>query len=365
MKVFISSVISGYETYRDAASTAAKTLGHSVIRAEDFPATPSAPQLVCLKGVRDADVMLLLMGGRYGYIAPSGLSATHEEYHEARDTKPVLVFVERGTTRELQQEAFLQEVSSWKGGQYTAEFSDSSELQAAVIKALHEYELSQSTGTADEAEMLKRAQSLIPASRNANASTLFLAMAGGPRKQILRPSEIEDRGLASDITKEALFGSDSIFDTTLGSVPRTDGHSLIVEQNNAIIRVDELGSIYLAVPASRRSRNDPFAGMLLIEEDVREKLKLLLRFSSWLMERIDPIHRLSEVVVLAGLIGAGYMGWQTEAQVTKSNGTFRMGKGGEAIVINLAPMTRKRAAIALDSSRIIDDLVVLLRREIL
>lgn len=43
MKVFISSLISGLEALRDAASSGVTTLGHRAVRAEDFGATPDSP----------------------------------------------------------------------------------------------------------------------------------------------------------------------------------------------------------------------------------------------------------------------------------------------------------------------------------
>lgn len=86
MKVFISSVIAGMEDHRAAAREAAESLGYTVIAAEDFRASPSSPQQVCLEGVRDADVVVFLLGARYGTPQTSGLSPTHEEYREARGT---------------------------------------------------------------------------------------------------------------------------------------------------------------------------------------------------------------------------------------------------------------------------------------
>lgn len=62
VKVFISSVIAGFEEHRTAAREAAENLGHTVIVAEDFGASPSSPQQVCLAGVRDADIIVLLLG---------------------------------------------------------------------------------------------------------------------------------------------------------------------------------------------------------------------------------------------------------------------------------------------------------------
>jgi hypothetical protein len=94
MKIFISSLISGFEPFREAVKSAVATLRHEAVMAEDFGAQPNSPQVACLQGVRSADLVVLLLGASYGYPQrSSGLSATHEEYLEARDTKPMLVFV--------------------------------------------------------------------------------------------------------------------------------------------------------------------------------------------------------------------------------------------------------------------------------
>jgi hypothetical protein len=62
----ISSMISGLESFRDAAADAARTIGHEVRRSEDFAASTLSPQRVCLEGVRWADVVVVLLGARYG-----------------------------------------------------------------------------------------------------------------------------------------------------------------------------------------------------------------------------------------------------------------------------------------------------------
>ena len=100
MKAFISSVISGFGDLRDAAAEAVKALRHEAIRAEDFGASTATPQQVCLEGVRRADFMVLLLGGRYGDLQPSGMSATQEEFREARDRMEVMAFVQDGVSAE-------------------------------------------------------------------------------------------------------------------------------------------------------------------------------------------------------------------------------------------------------------------------
>ena len=93
MNVFLSSVIDGLEEYRHAAIAAIKSLRHTPIVAEDFGAMDVSPQQTCLDGVRTSDVVVVLLGSRYGHRQESGISATHEEYREAKERKPILAFV--------------------------------------------------------------------------------------------------------------------------------------------------------------------------------------------------------------------------------------------------------------------------------
>ena len=107
------------EQYRDLVAEAVQSLGHEVIRAEDFGSLPDSPQSACLSGVRRADVVVLLMGARYGAIQNSGNSATHEEYLEALERCPVLVMVQEIEQRDDQQRQFLEEVQRWSTGSYS------------------------------------------------------------------------------------------------------------------------------------------------------------------------------------------------------------------------------------------------------
>ena len=97
MRIFISSLISGFESQRAAARRAVTTLRHEPVMAEDFGAQPNSPQIACLQGLRGSDMVVLILGEEYGFVpAGSSLSATHQEYREARETKPVLAFVQQG-----------------------------------------------------------------------------------------------------------------------------------------------------------------------------------------------------------------------------------------------------------------------------
>lgn len=223
MKVFISSVIGGFQAERQAARRAVTTLRYEPIMAEDFGAQPNSPQIACLQGVRASDVVVLILGEQYGAIPPgSTLSATHQEYREARETKPVLAFVQQGVTPEPEQAAFIDEVQGWAGGLFRGGFNNAEDLQAGIIRALHDVTLATAVGPLDEGELARRAEALIPVeNRNQTGSPfLDLAVAGGPTQRILRPVQLEASTLADELLQSALFGEHRFFDTGQGNETR-------------------------------------------------------------------------------------------------------------------------------------------------
>lgn len=282
MRVFISSVIGGLEEYRDAAAGAARALRHAVIRAEDFGARPGSPQQVCLAGVRDADVVVLLIGSRYGDIQPSSeLSATHEEFREARERCDVLVFVQQGVDREPRQEAFLREVRDWASGHYTENFGRPEGLRDAVVGALHDLEFAKRTADGGDQELVARARALVLDDRRVGSPTLCLAVTGGPKQQIIRPADLEREELADRILQHALFGSVAVFSKNAGCDRSVFGDRLVLAQPHASILIDEMGSVRIVRPAYPPNRENQMALPVLIEEDIQAELERAVRFASW------------------------------------------------------------------------------------
>ena len=122
MKIFISSLITGMESLRAAAKEAVLQLGHEPVMAEDFGSRPHSPQIACLDGLRKSGLVILILGEDYGIKQSSGLSATHEEYREAKTRHPVIAFVQEGVQRTGDQVAFLEEVQDWAGGLFRGGF---------------------------------------------------------------------------------------------------------------------------------------------------------------------------------------------------------------------------------------------------
>lgn len=363
MRVFVSSVITGYESLRESAAAAISSLGHEVIRAEDFGARADTPQQACLAGVRDADAVVLIIGGRYGAAQVSGLSATHEEYREARESKPLLAFVESGVAREPAQLEFLTEVQGWADGQLTEDFSSAGELRNAVTKQLHRFELSQQVGAADPAEMHARAVELIPADHGGSyKDALVVAFAGGPRQSIVRPSTLESDALYETLLHEALFGRHRIFDAKHGTHRDLQDHALVLQQPDASIYLNEEASVRIVISARDPDAADPSGVPVIIHEEVEERLALALGFGDAVLGHIDSTNRLARVAIVAAVQGGEFMGWRSRAEHAQSPNTVVVSMNATSEPVGLSPPDRPRGALRGSALELATDFAVCLRR---
>ena len=87
-----------------------------------------------------------------------------------------------------------------------------------------------------------------------------------------------------------------------------------------------------------------------------------LAYAEWVLERIDPTQRLTHVAVAASISGAGYFAWRTQGEHDASPNSISMGMSSGQ---EKEPVTagRPRAALRLDRTCLVEDLVVLLRRQ--
>ncbi|MES1930491.1 hypothetical protein SADO_14614 [Salinisphaera dokdonensis CL-ES53] len=369
MKVFISSVITGFESVRHSAREAVETLRHEPVMAEDFGAQPSSPQIACLGGVREADVVILVLGERYGpFQDQSGLSATHEEYREARETKPVLAFVQEGVERELRQRDFISEVQSWASGHLRLGFDRPDDLRQKIVRALHDYELATAVGSLDPQELIDCAIAMVePVDRHrlSPAPLLCLSVVPGPVQTVLRPVEIESPALADASHQRALFGEERLLDRKAGTETRVEQSRLVLSQEaGGCVSIDENGAISIRVPLEDPRRSDAVFGGLpaLIEEVVEERLAAALAYSSWLLDHADPTQRLSHVAVATFIEGSHGIAWRTREEHSARPNSITHGFGGhsrrEAVSVD-----RSRPALRLQAGRIVEDLLVLNRRQ--
>jgi hypothetical protein len=144
---------------RSAVREAIEQLDHDPIMAEQSGGQPNSSQVACLNGVRDSAAVVLVLAERYGTKQPSGLSATHEEYREARKGRQVFAFVKGGINADADQAKFLSEVQAWDSGLHRRTYKTAADLRKEVTNTLHrwQWQLSNAAAPLDPSELSKRA----------------------------------------------------------------------------------------------------------------------------------------------------------------------------------------------------------------
>ncbi|MGV3726255.1 DUF4062 domain-containing protein [Hydrogenophaga sp.] len=368
MKVFVSSLIGGYEALRQAARDAITSLGHEPVMAEDFRAQANSPQVACLQALRSANLVALVLVDRYGQPhSDSGISPTHEEYLEARGTKPILLFVQQGVTPEPRQQDLLREAQSWQGGLFREGFETAEQLRTLITRSIHAYELAHASGPVDGSALARDAEALLSRRERDRAQgepALRFALTCGPARQILRPAKLEAEKLADAIQQRAMFGSPRIFAKEEGVEASINENALVLSQESgAFARIDDRGRIELRLPLERGSRNNRGLGSLLgvIEESVLRELANAISFSVWLLDHVDPTQRVTHVGIAATLDASDHLGWRTQAEqdANPNSGTMRMFSGLD----KPTSLDRVRASLKFDTAHLVEDLMVPLRRQ--
>lgn len=314
--------------------------------------------------------MVLVLGEEYGVVQTgTGLSATHEEYREAKGRKPVIAFVQQAISPGPAQSDFIAEVQGWEEGLFRGTFGTPAELQAGVIRALHDYELANAVAPEDPSALIARAGSLLPPepgnSSFSGEPMLSIAVVGGPSQRILRPVQIEARELREHLHQAGLFGDSRIFSGTKGVTGAIQNGALILQQERGtLLQLDEEGSVLIRLPlVERMGKSGGWSGFpALIEEVVQERIATAISYAGMAFEHIDPTQRLTHVAIAARIDGGDHMGWRTQAEQSASpnSGSISMGFGVERSIVDLS---QPRAALRLNTGSIVEDLIVPLRRQ--
>jgi hypothetical protein len=363
VKVFVSSVMRGQQEWRDAVRSAIETLGLQAVMAEDFGASPSAPRTECLAAVRDADVMILILGTEYGQPMESGFSATHEEYREALELTPVLAFVHDGSDRSGAQARFVNEVRAWESGHYTGSFSDAAQLRDSVLRALFEFQGGVESMPLDANALNERAGELLPQRGFGGSAELVVAVAVGPARAVLTASQLVDAELHRCLLREALTGTSAVLSTSVGTQQRLTPVSIVLDQHEDRRRVElhTDGSIMVALPAIRTG--SPMQALpAIIEEDISDRVTNILEFAGSVLDQIDPANRTSHFAVQVLLSGAEHVPWRTRGEQASSPHSAVMNiHPHDRLEVHLAPPVRIRPALRQQSRELADDLTARLK----
>jgi hypothetical protein len=153
-----------------------------------------------------------------------------------------------------------------------------------------------------------------------------------------------------------------VFDRTEGTQASVDGATLAIRQRNAEITMNEQGSVRVSRPGRGAGGQLPSSVPSLIEEDVQDRVAAAIHYAGWLLERVDPTHRLSREALGCRLDGVGYMPWRTRAEVADSPNRANMNLSGRESAES-EPVVLPRAALLQDLARRAEDITVRLRRQ--
>jgi len=245
----------------------------------------------------------------------------------------------------------------------TGSFTAPDELQGLVVKGLHEWELSQVGGPANPLEMVERARRLIPGDRQAGMGQLAIAIAPGPRQNLIAATRFDSESFVEELHEALVREAKPLFSRfERTEISRSDG-VLYLQQEAAALHLDETGAICLIERAAYREAGERLGIEGIVEEDLQARIERSIDVEGGLLGQLDPTHRCTSVAVCAGLIGAGWMPWRSLAEHRANPGSATLGRGNDRIVVEPSSATHKRAALLHRRAEIAQELTVRLRRE--
>lgn len=316
-RVFISSVIGGYEAFRDAAAEGIRRAGCEVVRAEDHPAAMTSPRNACLDMIDSSDAVVLLIGARYGFIAPSGKSVTEEEYeHARRQGKHVLAFLEEVDQAEPEQEALVQTVQDYVSGHWRKQFTTAGQLTTLVEAALREVDLN--SFPEDEQEVSTRIDEVLAARPPTRDDIVWLVYAWTTLRseQVVDPIELEERAFQQRLkriaheSEPALLDYDVQKETELGinslRVIQGDPHAWGDARDLACIDVRTSGTLAVWRNVTGLEASTDFARDLYISPTtVRERAAAAWSFAHDWWNEIDAYNRHDPLSHQVALVDVG------------------------------------------------------------
>jgi hypothetical protein len=280
--------------------------------AEETPASPHSPRRTLFDKIARSDVVVLLLGSRYGDKGVSGFAPSEDEFNESiSQGKDVLVFVQ-AVEMEPEQAAFLDRVrGAWEEGRFYRRFTDVSDIGLAVAGALSE--LRAGSPGEDPTEASARALSLAAdEQRSGMSSGLTVRVVFAPLRQgtILDPLALEDSSLGNDLSqalREAGVMPQALgieASTSAEGVHLTGSESRDWVRPEAFVHADGAVTVISGIHST-----GTFAGSLVNPEKLEQALIASGLFAQAAWARIDLRGSVTRVAVTAAIPDAQYKGW--------------------------------------------------------
>ncbi|MFN3242963.1 MAG: DUF4062 domain-containing protein [Planctomycetota bacterium] len=353
--MFLSSVMSGMESMREAAVAACDSLDIRVTKAEDFQSDPASPRGACLRGVGSTDGFLLLIGPSYGTPLQSGKSATEEEFDEAvRLRKEVFVF---RTAEQLddEQAAFLKRVGDWQGGHFYRTCMTPAALQRDIVKALRAWSSQPETSEVDSLVQQNLVR-VTPGIERGYMSTSgpWLAVSWSPNQRLFLDDDLVFERLPEIVGDRLVAGPSRLLNRRPSA--STEEHGLLIHGINGEppeLRawVGTNGSLAIGVEVEQERERDGASMMahmfFLPPEELAATLSRVFAFLGEMLDVIDPDRRCTAGRMQLSL---SRMGTRTIGAARPGQSAFNLGIPGDpshdkVTVVPSAPETVSRSRL--------------------
>lgn len=300
-RVFVSSVIEGFEAYREAARQGIEAAGgEPILVNEDFPSQADSSRNVCLDAVDSADIYIAVLGERGGWTAPSGRLVVEEEYRRARvNNLPVLVFLQR-VERDQDAERLARLFSDYVEGRFRVAFETPEQLAREVRRALQPILETFSLPPMNRTLLQQEVESPF---RMANDPSLRFALAPIRRKEVVDPVTLESNAFREEIYALAHPPTGRLLQYEKPTRAEIEGAALVIYQgassstrgaDEVRLEIRESGQLVIDINLTARMqqrRARGLTGLTVSEEEIEAALAHCFGFAASFYEHRDPYSR--------------------------------------------------------------------------
>lgn len=372
-RVFVSSVMEGFQEYREAARHAIeKAGGEPILVNEDFPAVEVSSRNACLDAVDSCDIYIAIIGERGGWTAPSGKLVVEEEYCQARTRKlPVLLFLQ-DVDRDVEGQRLAEELSDYVNGLFRATFRTPTELEEEIERALKPILSAAGRSIMDKDKLM---QALEDPYTILNETTLRFILTSERSEEVIDPVQLESKEFIDRIYEICHSLEIQLFSYQRPKKHGIEGDSLVIHQQDQHGRNDTVEEVRLELTESgqiildsnvtgrvlRGERHGLMNSMVVMHEDIETVLDADFLFAAALFDEIDRFKRHQRFVYNVLLTGLGY---RNLVEVLKEESSYSMNvfRDDKPIVVFNEPRLVGRSDLQTPESEINRVLTLLSRK---
>jgi len=331
----------GFEEFRKAARQGIIAAGAEPVLAEDFPALAKSPRTACLDGVTSCDLVVVVLGRRGGWRAPSGKLVVQEEYEEARRRKlPTLAFLQ-----EIEKDKDAQElvniISDYVEGLFRLVFKTPDELQSGLKEALVPLV---NHFARPKGELKMSSEMLLNPYRINSEASLRVLVAPEREEEFIDPVFLESEELKRRIyeighsPKVGLFSYEHPKNAEVGvnEIVILQSEERSWREGKDVARLELYTGGVIAIDLNvtgrrRQNQSDDLGGILVVlEDDVISALHKSFSFVDSFFEDRDPYKRHDRVLYNAAISGLGY---RNLVKDLPKGSTYSMGIHGDEVIV--------------------------------